>query len=172
MIKISWNKLVQRLLPWLDNRPFWVSWLAALCAPVVYLYGLLQAQYTFIFNIITYNGQVIVLSKLLNDTFDNIERRIYITNDGLFYKTVPIFTDTEGQPYPSLYSDAEMVPATDNTGASVNELILYTTPDLALQYDFTVWIPAATLSGAQLVQLNAIVNYYKIAGKRYTLKTF
>ena len=85
---------------------------------------------------------------------------------------MPIFTDTEGQPYPSLYSDAEMVPATDNTGASVNELILYTTPDLALQYDFTVWIPAATLSGAQLVQLNAIVNYYKIAGKRYTLKTF
>lgn len=107
---------------------------------------------------IVHNGQVILLEKALNDTFDKELRRIYITDSS---QSDPVY----------LYSTAEQKPVYLGTQylydfSSFNQS----------EFEFIVNFPLELKPVNPFDLLNfenrikALVNYYKLASKRYVIK--
>ena len=98
---------------------------------------------------LTHTGQVCSLRKSLNDKFDQSERRIYI-GEGNDFNTLYLYTEAENQDkYLGTFylrSDAE------------------TDTDL----DFIVYVPQE-IYRIQIHGLNAHINFYKQAGRRYAI---
>ncbi|QEE51030.1 hypothetical protein FUA48_16035 [Flavobacterium alkalisoli] len=105
---------------------------------------------------LNHNGQVCYLRKSLNDKFDTVLRRIYITN-GQINETAVIYTEAEQQD--------------EYIGSETEEdfLWLYTegeTGDTGL--DFIVYVPQEVYDNS-LHSVNAHIRFYKAGGKRYTI---
>ena len=100
---------------------------------------------------IDHTGQICKLRKVLNDTLDPTERRIYIT-DGNAFPRKHIYTGAENKPVfigkMFIYRNSEYL----NTGA-----------------DFIVFAPQEILD-TQINELNALINFYKLASKRYQIR--
>ena len=100
---------------------------------------------------LAHNGQVCYLRKVLNDRFDIAQRRIKII-DGNQYKREYIYTDGEKKPrflgtiY--LHDDADY----SDTGV-----------------DFVVLIPAGL--NYNDYEMIALIDFYKLASKRYKIQT-
>ncbi len=109
------------------------------------------------------NGQVVYLEHYLNDSFDPILRRIYI-DDPLGQNITPIiiFNKVEQQATQLIYNKSENVP---NAAAVHNKIQI-------ASVDFVVYIPTMISSIAISVQINSLVNHYRIAGKRFAIITF
>ncbi|URC13937.1 hypothetical protein [Flavobacterium sp. B183] len=103
-----------------------------------------------------HSGQICYLRGSLNDKFDPIERRIYIT-DGQIYETTYVYTDAEDQDL-FLEMDAE-----DHTIWLRTES---ETSDTGL--DFIVFVPEEIFK-TQIHVLHAHVKFYKTGGKRYNI---
>jgi len=57
-----------------------LAWLNALFAPIKTNYARFTAFKISVFYILSHNSSIVLLQKMLNDKFDNTERRIYISN--------------------------------------------------------------------------------------------
>lgn len=137
----------------------WTTWLRIMLKPVKYLYNLFLPYRAEMLKKLRYNSQTIILENLLNDMFDNNLRRIRIITT---YDVVPstyIFTDAESEQI-YVYTEAEV--DADPTKA----VYLYTLPELGVLYDFIVQCAAGSLTELQENRLKAIVNYYRLAGKK------
>ena len=102
-----------------------------------------------------HSSQVCYLQASCNDALDPIQRRIEIRDTTTSSEVVPILSDDiYGQPI--ILSDD-------------NELLLYDDDyyNRGL-YDFEVYVPFA-ISLAQRYQLIAVLEFYKLAGKRYLI---
>lgn len=102
-----------------------------------------------------HTSQVWAIEKVLNDALDPFERRIYLSNIAS-NEIVPLQRDTDLEP---------LILQDDGTLATP----LY--PDSGYEgsdYDFVVKAPLS-LSDNELYKLKALVNYYKLAGKRYDI---
>jgi hypothetical protein len=106
----------------------------------------------------TFNGQVIMLEHLLNDKFDNTERRIYIE-------------DTEQKVEVLLYNKVEENEKTYiyNISESEPKTYIYNKAEFDAQFDFTVFVPSE-LTGYE-IEMNFLLNKYKLAGTRYLIQT-
>jgi hypothetical protein len=133
-----------------------MAYLKALVAPLVNLH------YTWhnlrIDNLykIEHTGQICYLRGSLNDFFDPVERRIYITNgverDGVFIAT-----------------EAENYDVWIATEAEDETLWLTTESENVLSgLDYIVWVPQA-LYDNQLPDITAHIDFYRVAGKRYAI---
>lgn len=131
-----------------------VAWLNALLIPIKHLYVKFLSYRQQVNYRITHTGQVVYLQKVLNDRFDSTQKRIYIT-DGSKYDWIHIFRTDEQKPkyLQKIYLYDHL--AYGDTGA-----------------DFQVHIPAEsgiwTESSLQ-AECRSLLNYYKLAGKRYKL---
>ncbi len=101
-----------------------------------------------------HSSQVCYLQAACNDAIDPIQRRIEIRDTTTSSEVVPLLSDdVYGQPIilgeQFLYGDNYY-----NLGA----------------YDFEVYVPY-TISLAQRYQLIAVLEFYKLAGKRYLITT-
>ena len=100
---------------------------------------------------LAHNGQVCYLRKALNDRFDIAQRRIKII-DGNKYKREYIYTDGEQKPrfLGTMYlrDDADY----SDTGV-----------------DFIVLIPAGL--NYNDYEMRALIDFYKLASKRYKIQT-
>ncbi|MGJ1328466.1 hypothetical protein [Sphingobacterium multivorum] len=96
--------------------------------------------------------QVFSLRKLLNDYFDSVNRSIRIEDTALSDRTY-IFTEGENQP---VYLDDEIF---INTGYELNEAI-----------GFVVIVPESLNNTAETARLKAMINKYKLAGTKYTIR--
>lgn len=100
---------------------------------------------------IEHTGQVCYLRKVLNDSLDVSERRIYIS-DGNAFPRKYIYTRAENKPVflgkLFIYQNSEYT----NTGV-----------------DFIVYAPAEIIA-TKINELNALINYYKLASKRYKVQ--
>jgi len=100
---------------------------------------------------ITHTGQVCLLRKVLNDTLDPIDRRIYIGNGNAFPRKY-IYTGVEKRPVflgkMFIYRNSEYL----NTGA-----------------DFIVFAPQEIID-TKINELNALILFYKLASKRYQIR--
>lgn len=97
-----------------------------------------------------HNGQVCYLRSMLNDWFDPSERRITI-EDTVRYNWTFIYPEAADQP---LW--LETVPVASEA---------YTSDE---GVDFTVNVPAELGTGIK-PRMISLINYYKLAGKRYAI---
>lgn len=100
---------------------------------------------------LAHNGQVCYLRAALNDSFDVSLRRIYIDGTGGDALRTFIYTPAEEQPkyLGTIYIRQSLEFA--DTGA-----------------DFLVYVPASIVA-AQLFELRAVIDFYKVASKRYLI---
>jgi hypothetical protein len=104
------------------------------------------------------NGQVVYLQAVLNDSYDNQLRRIYI-EDAPIFDAITVFPEADQKPVyigsPYLYTDEEVF----NTA----------------EFDFLVYVPLeyrpfnANELQNFLTQMRSLINYYKLASKRYDI---
>ncbi|MCT4647556.1 MAG: hypothetical protein N4A74_21390 [Carboxylicivirga sp.] len=154
MFEIDFNKVVLWLVPRVMRTAFNVAWLKELVRPVVSLYNEFTNKRADDLYRLNHNGQVCYLEAVLNDAFDISLRRIYISDAGGEVVTL-INRDTDG--------NALII----NRDSDVNPLIIHN--DSAYfggSYDFIVNIPYQ-FSEADMYRLKALVDYYKLAGKRF-----
>lgn len=102
-------------------------------------------------------GQVCKLEGLLNDTFDPVQRRIYI-EDANPAEPLWIRRRAEAQPV-YLYTRAE-----------VNPVFIYTRPETEYGAMFTVRVPSSLIFDP--VRMKALVAKYRIPSSVFTIKTF
>lgn len=158
---IDFRKIGAMLLPTRLRANKMLSWVKVLLTPVNTLhYFFLQKRKTDLYKI-GHNGQVCYLRKALNDAFDRDLRRIVI-NDGNRYTQEYIYTYPESKPkYLGnifLYDDSVF----EDTGADFIVLI----PNEVWEAQKT----QVSIGEYRFYQIEAILNFYKLASKRYKIQ--
>jgi hypothetical protein len=140
-----------------------VDWIGALLAPIQSLNVLFNEYVLGTRYDLSFNGQVVYLEHVLNDMFDDVSRRIYIDDpSGQQVYTPYVFNRVEQQPPLIVTNKSEALPTP----------FLYNTPELVVSTDFVVNVPTSVLNATVQNQMKALINKYRIAGKRYTFATF
>jgi hypothetical protein len=150
MFNIDFGGLITICLPSFLRKAKFFAWLKSLCFPVLKLYDeFLIKRAADLYNI-RHDSRVFSLEAVLNDRFDVDARRIYIT-DGFTKDRTYIYTKLEVKPL------------------FLGSVPLYNNGDYAdTGVDFIVWIPnIITINTQDLIELNALVKAYKLAGKRF-----
>jgi len=156
MYLINWEKLVKLLLPTFLRKPVLIAFLNAFTKPIERMHTEFLEQKAEWQYRLSHNGQVFSLEKVLNDAFDNDERRIYITSVD-FQDDIYIGNrDNIDQVYIS-------APPDDDTTTYIGSA-----PNYMEQADFIVHVPADILAANEILIRNTI-DLYKIAGKTYIL---
>lgn len=148
---VDWNRLVVLLLPTSLRKAKLVAFVQALIAPIIQVhYSWLLKRNEDLYKM-QHTGQVCRLRKVLNDQLDVSLRRIYI-NDGNAFPRKYIYTRAENKPVfigkTFIYQNDEYT----NTGV-----------------DFTVFVPSEIIN-TEVFKLKALIEFYKLAGKRYKLQ--
>ncbi|MFN8238647.1 MAG: hypothetical protein U0T77_10805 [Chitinophagales bacterium] len=100
------------------------------------------------------NGQTIKLERVLNDTFDPVERRIYIT-DGEYYNPPVYYEEYKNDPV--IYYEE---------GNGDNPIFWSDTAiDNRVSFNFYVNVPSSVFF--QKTRVKALVSKYKIAGRTF-----
>jgi hypothetical protein len=194
---VSWYNLVQRLLPKWWRQPRMLAWLTVCISQVQQLHGAFLSFRTITLYDMRLNGQTIYLEKGLNDRFDDDERRIYIEtveDPSQFYlyrivegapqlfiyrrwaSTQFYYVDAyamyDGKVWQALTAHSNITPVEGSDWTFVKDYDTYIRrKGESLQpYDFIVWVPVALVFDTY--ELQALVNRYKQAGKRYSIQTF
>lgn len=149
---VDWNRLVLLLLPTIFRKTSIVAFLQALIFPISQLhYDWKIKRVDEDWYKLNHNGQVCKLRKVLNDKLDMSLRRIYI-NDGNAFPRKYIYTRAENKPVfigkTFIYQNDEYT----NTGV-----------------DFTVFVPSEIIN-TEVFKLKALIEFYKLAGKRYKIQ--
>lgn len=131
-----------------------------MCSGVVSLYNEFTVNCTSYLYEVNHDSRVFSIEAVLNDQFDNVDRRIYIT-DGLNKNRIYLFTREEAKPV-YLYKRSENKP-----------VYLFNRADYSdTGADFIVWVPTAVVLNAQdMILLNSLVNKYRLASKRFSVYT-
>lgn len=148
---INWSRLAVLLTPTFLRSEVMNAWVSLLLSPVgdVYTWWL-QFRGQNIYNL-AHNSQKCYLRGALNDRFDNELRRIRI-DDGNGFKRKYIYTDAEEKPKflgtMYLYDDSDY----EDTGV-----------------DFIVVVPAGLIYNTY--EMKALIDFYRLASKRYKIAT-
>lgn len=148
---VDFDKLGKLLLPINLRQQRLMAYLSAILSPLVALhYTWTQFRNTNLYKL-AHTGQVCYLRGALNDAFDPSERRIYIDGSGGDATATYIYTPGEEQPkfLGTLFLRNSLEFA--DTGA-----------------DFLVYVPASIVA-SQNYELRALIDYYKVASKRYLI---
>jgi hypothetical protein len=155
---IIFDELVKHLPPILRGVETLKAWLRVLAASLEYIYQAFltyanQKRYT-----LQFNGQVIYLEHVLNDTFDGFQRRIYI-DDQQASNTQPLILTrrNDHQPTITFYHKIE---------ANSISQIIFRQQELQTRVSFVVFVPTSILSIHQNA-LRSLVNFYRIAGVNF-----
>lgn len=147
--KINFDKLVVLLLPTFLRKSRIIAFLSLFSIQLTKLYNtwLVKKIEDEIWQ--NHNSQVCYLRKILNDEFDDLQRRITIT-DGQLYERQYIYTLGEKKL------------------KSLGKMYLRQASDYAdTGIDFFVIIPADISIAQNKYKLNAFINRYRLASKRY-----
>lgn len=166
MFNINFNILVEQLTPSFLRYPKMLAWVKCLVVPVNYLYLELQSYRLVTLKKIEYTGQIIYLEKLLNDA--------YITIDTPY----PIFIeDVANIEYFYLSNKIEGLPPVCISNKDENNTPVYigNATEYITNCEFIVKIPQFVydaLTTADLNQMKTLINFYKIAGKRFIIQSY
>ena len=150
--KLDVNKLVVLLGQTFFRRPKLLAFLQALASPIATIHQQWFVKRSDNIYKLKHNGQVCYLRKALNDSFDPSLRRIRIT-DGNRFNRQYIYTNGEQQPKFLGKKYLRRVGDYADTGA-----------------DFRVLVPQYFDLTNNIYQLRALVEFYKLAGKRYLIE--
>ena len=149
--KINFNKLVVQLMPTFLRQPRMIAFISLFSAELTKLHNawLIKKSQDEIW--LQHNSQVCKLRKILNDEFDDIERRIKIT-DGQLYDRQYIYTIGEKKP------------------KYLGKIFIRQNTDYAdTGIDFFVIVPTNINIEQNKYKLEALINRYRLASKRYKI---
>jgi len=153
MFDINFNSVVTWLLPRRIRTVFNVAWLKALVSPITDVYNDFQDYRNEVNYKLEHNSQVCYMEAALNDAFDTVDRRIYLSESG--GETVTLINrDSDG--------GALIINDDDNGGIIIHNDSAY----FGGSYDFIVNIPYQ-FTEEELYRLKALVKYYKLPGLRF-----
>lgn len=162
LFNVDFDNGVWKNIPVLLRDTFLYSWLKALIAPVKYIYGLFFANRNNNLYNLAHNSQVCYLEAALNDTFDNTERRIFIS-DGPYKGPLYTYQAAESKPlYVGLISEA----GTSPFPRSYTYLISESTSS-GIQFIVNVPTDVTTQPAYTEAWLRSVVNKYRLASKGY-----
>lgn len=160
---LNFKEAFSYLIPGRIRTTKFKDWIGALLAPLQSL-NVAFAEYVSTTRYdLSFNGQVVYLEHILNDKFDDVDRRIYIDDPaGQQVFTPYLFNRVEQQPPLIIRNKSEALPTP----------FLYNVPELVVTNDFVVHVPISVFNSTVEAQMKALMNKYRIAGKRYTFQTF
>lgn len=149
MYNLNIDKLLVLLTPTFLRKPKLIAWLRTLATPLhKLLYNIQRASQADLYNL-AHNSQVCYLRKALNDEFDDEQRRIRIE---------------DGKQKQRLY----IYPRSANKPLYLGKVFLYQRGDyIDGGVDFIVVLPKDLTYDKY--KLEALVNFYKLAGKRWQI---
>lgn len=161
VFEVDFNRLAVLLLPTRLRQSRMIAWVKVLVSPIVSLHYKFQQKRANDLYKLAHNGQVCYLRKALNDEFDPIERRIKIT-DGNRYTPQYIYTEAEQKPkyLGTMYLRDNSVYG--DTGV-----------DFMVLLPFDVWNTQKTeitIGEYRFYDVEALVNFYRLASKRYKIE--
>lgn len=150
MYNLNIDKLLVLLTPTFLRKPKLIAWLRMLATPFhKVLYEFQRARQADLYNL-AHNSQVCYLRKALNDDFDDEQRRIRIE---------------DGRQKQRLY----IYPRSVNKPLYLGKVFLYQRGDyIDGGVDFIVVLPKDLTYDKY--KLDALMNFYKLAGKRWTIE--
>jgi hypothetical protein len=152
IFNIDYNTLIRWLVPVPLRQPKMIAWLQALVWPVVQLYQAFRKNRDGNLYRLSITPQVCFLEKMLNDRFDNADRRIFID-------------DAIDRPPVYLYQDAEEKPVYLGTRP------LYQDTEFGINLDdFTVWVHSSIVF--EFNEMRSLINLYKLAATRYSIQFY
>jgi hypothetical protein len=155
---IDYKRLVRWKTPERKRLAVLLTWLYALVQPVISAHqSFLLFRKSRIYQL-TITPQICYLERLLNDRFDNDDRRIYI-EDTDWFDPWYVYQEDELKPR-YMYTEAEDQPVYTYTDAEAGE-----TPD-----DFIVFVPASLVFDN--TEMRALLNINKLPGTHYNIQTF
>lgn len=149
--KLNIKKLAVLLLPTFLRQSLLMAYLFSLSKPLErWLYEWQQFREDNLYKL-NHNFQVCYMRAVLNDRFDPIQRRIIITGSHR-YKQQYIYTKPENKPKYLGTMHLRMDSDYEDNGA-----------------DFLVLVPKELLNDDNF-EMKALINYYKLASKRYRIE--
>lgn len=160
--QINWFNIMPLLLPTFLRGSRMVAWLNSLVKPVRELHTQFLAFRLDGIYKVEHTPQVYSMEKMLNEAFDPLEERIYIT-DGEYSEQLYVFSPEEEQPIYvfTIPEDQPVYVFAENDEANANT-------------DFIVHLPLEFQSqfqqGSSLrIRLESLVNYYRLPDKTYQI---
>lgn len=161
---LNFENLSNSLTPPFLRKEKLISWLTTLLNPLTEVNTLFLKNRDNNIYKVTHNGQVYSLQAVLNDSYDNNLRRIRIV-DSIIRDPLYIYPENDNKPV-YIYSDSENKPV----------YIYDNSVFLDIDVDFIVLVPIEYKPintqelNILLIQMRSIINYYKLASKRYVIK--
>lgn len=156
--EINFKQLALLLLPTFLRRPIMGGVVYAVISPLNYIHTrfvLYQKDKDYR---LIHNGQVCYLRTVLNDMFDPVARRITITDDAENSIGLILYEREEQK--------SVLIPERGTTAGMVVNRRGFGGVD---GFDFWINIPFVLQDELNIKRLNAIVNSYKLASKRYQI---
>lgn len=157
MFNINIDIIIRQILPPRKRSNSILEFLQAAVKPLKQLHQsfLDRRQQTLFY--MAYNSQVIYLERLLNIVFNSGNPGIYI-DDAVQFDYWFLYNTAENHPQ-YIYNTDENQP-----------VWLYNQTEFETNYDFIVFVPLGLQFNEN--QMKALINRYKLAGKRYTIQTY
>lgn len=168
MFNLDFAYIIECLLPPFLRGPKMLAWLISLTKPIETLYNTFQAFRSSSLDKVSYNSQIIYLEKLLNDRFNpSMVAPIYIADVANISYT---YVANKAEGYDPIYIG--------NKAEAGTPLYIGNRSEYQGQYEFKVMVPAAVYADlladneALLNTMKALINFYKLAGKRYLIQSY
>lgn len=165
LYNIDFPKLANLLTPPFLRKEKLIDWLIALLKPLGEVNVRFNSFRKKSIYQVTHNGQVYSLQAVLNDAYDDELRRIRIV-DSIDIDPLYIYPENDNRP---VYIYPE--------GQDPNQVYIYDDSVFEdIDTDFIVLIPVeyrpadAQELNILLIQIRSLINYYKLASKRYIIE--
>lgn len=196
MFSVNWNWFAQVSMPEWWRKTRMVAFVRLLLSPVAYLHGVFLTFRSRTIYDMEHTGQTMSLEHCLNDRFDPIDRGVWIENLDDLTQTY-IYRKVEDRPTPILYRrwdpetsypvgrrvswngivwSAALANLNEQPGANAHWAYVGKTFRLlrkgeTLQpFDFIVWTPILLVFDE--AEMRALIDTYRMAGKRYSIQTY
>jgi hypothetical protein len=196
-LNINWLKIVKEQLKVEYHTPDFLTLLTAAISPFIAIHNEFMAKFKALIYKIAYTFQVNSLRKRLNDRFSPVSGGILI-EDGFTVTKVYIYKASELKPPRYIYRkwkpNVNYVP--DNYAVEGNKVykclvvndhkqpsthptewvyhndvfFLRRSGEYNITYNFIVKVPISVVF--DIVEMKAIIDYYRFAGKRYKIITY
>lgn len=176
VFEVDFKRLVVLILPTFLRKPLLFSLLKALVRPAVSTHAAFLAARREALYKANHTGQVCYLRGCLNDAFDSDQRRIYIADaeslDWCFlYKKETFTEEGKGNPIYLGFATEKQQKTLVFSAGGVKLLPKQGTVG-AMGVDFSVMVPMAMRGKIDESRIVSLVNFYKLASKRYMIQYY
>jgi len=160
---VDWSILLRLLLPSRLRKPRMLAFLNAAIEPIRMLYqSFLSFREASLYKV-RFNSQIVYLEAVLNDQFDNEQRRIRIENASFTPGLYLYEPEQQLDVYLYDYNDWEIDPN--------KNVFLKGNGGNGTGFDFFVFVPfpPEASHGTTFTRLKAMIDYYKLYSKNYQI---